>query len=423
VPPAAYSGQTRTAERNGERRANRPTLLVVDDEPEVLRSLYDLLRLDYRVLTAERGTDALEQLSREDVSVVMSDQRMPEMTGVEFLSRARGIKPEATRLLITGYADLKAVIDAINQGSVFRYVAKPWDPDELGTVIRQAVEHHDLIVEKQRLIEELQQANAQLEQANRLKENFIEVASHELNTPVTVVLGMAELWKMSQREEAPKEVHGWVDRILVAGRRLAGTVERMIQLLRSDKLAPSLEITSVELEPLIRDVLEELRPYLEARRQRVELEIPPDLGPVQADASKIADAVSNLVINAIKFTPDSGVIQVRGRAEPEPNDEVVIEVTDQGTGIGERERDHVFEPFFTGFDTMHHSSGDFQFGKRGIGLGLCLVKTFVEMHGGTVSLSSHPGAGSTFRIRLPRQPGPGPSGSDPAASRSRPSSS
>src|SRR5262245_60018666 len=112
--------------------AMRPTLLVVDDEPEVLRSVHDLLRLDYQVLTCQRGADALKVLeSGEEIHVVMSDQRMPEMSGVELLHHAKQIRPDATRLLFTAYTDVRAVVDAINEGSVFRYIAKPWDPEEL----------------------------------------------------------------------------------------------------------------------------------------------------------------------------------------------------------------------------------------------------------------------------------------------------
>src|SRR6266700_5167104 len=96
----------------------------------------------------------------------MTDQRMREMTGVEFLHRVRGEHPEAIRLLITGYADIKAVIDAINQGNVYRYISKPWDPDELQTIIRQAAEQYDLLVERKRLLAELQIKNQELSKAN-----------------------------------------------------------------------------------------------------------------------------------------------------------------------------------------------------------------------------------------------------------------
>ena len=154
--------------------------------------------------------------------MIMSDQRMPGMTGVELLRHAKEIRPETTRLLFTAYADIRTVIDAINQGHVFRYLAKPWDSDELEAVVHQAVEHHDLIVEKNRLLAELQAANAKLTEANRLKGAFIEVASHELNTPVTVVLGMTRaLEDVSQPPMPSPRIAIGSSRIGTAAQRLA----------------------------------------------------------------------------------------------------------------------------------------------------------------------------------------------------------
>src|SRR5262245_33920714 len=100
----------------------RHCLLVVDDEAEVVQSLQDLLRFDYRVLGASRAAEGLKLVQNEEIHIVMSDQRMPEMNGIEFLQQLRDLHPDIVRLLFTGYADIKAVIDAINQGSVFRYV-------------------------------------------------------------------------------------------------------------------------------------------------------------------------------------------------------------------------------------------------------------------------------------------------------------
>jgi signal transduction histidine kinase len=380
----------------------RPTLLVVDDEPEVLRSLYDLFRIRYRVLTCERGADALKILDAPgDIHVVMSDQKMPEMTGVQVLHHAAKVRPEATRLLFTAYADIKAVIDAINQGSIFRYITKPWDTDELEVVVRQAVEQHDLIVERTRLVAELQETNRRLVEANRLKAAFIEVASHELNTPVSVVLGMTELWKWSQAETASPAERGWVDRIHHAGRRLAATVERMLKLLRTDQLDHTLDFEPTELAPLIRETVAELAPFLRAREQKVQVELDPGLGVAEVDRQKLSDIVTNLMVNAIKFTPDGGTVRLI--AGPDGPDWIQFRVVDQGLGIEPAERRHLFEPFFTGFDTMHHSSGEYQYRKRGIGLGLCLVKTFAELHGGRVEVESAPGCGSAFGFRLPRR--------------------
>jgi DNA-binding NtrC family response regulator len=130
----------------------KPSILVVDDEPDILFSLRALLRRDFEVHTAEGGAAALEVLHRHPVRVIMTDQRMPEMTGAELLHRARDECPEAIRIIFTGYADLKAVIDAVNRGEIYRYLTKPWDPDELCAVLRQACDHYEVLAERHRLL-------------------------------------------------------------------------------------------------------------------------------------------------------------------------------------------------------------------------------------------------------------------------------
>src|SRR6478609_8519582 len=150
-------GDARGVGRSGERKVSpemavatnkRHTILVVDDEPDVVKSVQDLLRYDYKVLGATSAAQGLQIMQDNEVHVVMTDQRMPETTGVEFLTQLRGEHPDAIRLLFTGYADIRAVIEAINQGNVFRYLTKPWDPDELQTIIRQGCERYDMIVER-----------------------------------------------------------------------------------------------------------------------------------------------------------------------------------------------------------------------------------------------------------------------------------
>jgi signal transduction histidine kinase len=404
IRPAPPESTAQDQQKDGVPGASqRPTLLVVDDEQDVLSSVRDWLRIDYRVITFQRGEEALEYLrSGQCAQVILSDQRMPEMTGVEVLRQAKAIRPETTRLLFTAYIDIRAVIDAINQGHVFRYIAKPCDPDELSVIVRQAVDHHNLIVEKNQLLADLKESNARLKETNRLKGAFIEVASHELNTPVTVMLGMLELWKMSQGESASPTERQWVDRIGAAAGRLARTVEKMLKLVRNREFSQSLDTQPIELGPLVRQAIDELSPYLELRSQAVSVSIEPDLGLLEADASKISDVLTNLLANAVKFTPDGGTIRLEVRSEPAAGDWVRVSVGDQGVGVALDDQQHLFEPFFTGFDTLRHSSGDYQFGKRGIGLGLWLVKTFVELHGGRVEVSSTPGVGSTFSFLLPR---------------------
>jgi signal transduction histidine kinase len=283
--------------------------------------------------------------------------------------------------------------------------------------VRQAVEHHDLIVEKNRLVAELQAANRRLTEADRLKGAFLKVASHELNTPVSIILGLIELSRISPGEPFPTD-RPWIDRMGAAARRLARTVERMLQLVRSGEFGRALERQSIDIGSLVRRALDELDPYLELRGQSVAVAIDPALGPIEVDPEKIADVLINLLANAVKFTPDGGTIRVAAAVEPGAPDRVRVSITDEGVGVPDDDQQHLFEPFFTGFDTLHHSSGDYQFGKRGLGLGLWLVKTFVEMHGGRVEVSSRHGRGSTFSFLLPSSPAVGggsraESGTDP----------
>src|SRR5205823_7349990 len=130
-------------------------ILVVDDEPEILYSLEGLLRMEFEVHTAGSGQKALEILKEQPIHVVMTDQRMPELTGVELLSRVQGEWPDAIRMVFTGYSDLKSVIDAINEGHVYRYILKPWNPEELIMVLHQACEEHDRIAARRSLLRDL----------------------------------------------------------------------------------------------------------------------------------------------------------------------------------------------------------------------------------------------------------------------------
>src|SRR3989337_762277 len=130
-------------------------ILIVDDEPEMLYSLKDLLRYEFEVHTARSGADALELLKTQPIHLIMTDQRMPEMTGVEVLRQGKCEYPAAIRVIFTGYADTAALVDPLNQGNAYRFVAKPWDPEELQATLREACVAYDRIVERRRLMREL----------------------------------------------------------------------------------------------------------------------------------------------------------------------------------------------------------------------------------------------------------------------------
>jgi CheY-like chemotaxis protein len=142
----------------------RSKILVVDDEEAILETMTYTFEDDYQVLTASSAREALDLLERDGpVSVVISDQRMPEMTGVEFLSKVFEMNPTTTRIILTGFADMDAIIRAINDGHVYAYITKPWEPADLKQVVRRAVDHHALAVENERLMTDLRDANVMLQ--------------------------------------------------------------------------------------------------------------------------------------------------------------------------------------------------------------------------------------------------------------------
>ena len=114
------------------------TLLVVDDEPDVGDSVHDLLRREFRVLKAKSAAEGYKLMETNEVHIIMTDQRMPQVTGVELLSKVRVGHPTAVRMLFTGYADLDSIISAINQGHIFQFLKKPWQPEELEAAVREA---------------------------------------------------------------------------------------------------------------------------------------------------------------------------------------------------------------------------------------------------------------------------------------------
>ncbi len=183
-------------------------ILFVDDEVNILRSLQRLFfdEEDYEVHTAESGAEALDMLEKEGLrpAVIVSDQRMPGMSGSEFLSEVRRRLPEAMRIILTGYADINAAVEAINVGAVYRYIMKPWDDDELKLAIRDAVAHYLLVQENRQLTEQLQHTNRQLEELNERLEQKVAERTTELRKAYE-----ANLRLTGELEDKVRELEGW----------------------------------------------------------------------------------------------------------------------------------------------------------------------------------------------------------------------
>lgn len=183
LPPAMVSG--------GERSR---TLLLVDDEANILTALKRLLRRDgYTIITADSGLAGLELLASQPVDVIISDQRMPGMTGVEFLRRAKEIYPATIRMVLSGYTELQSVTDAINEGAIYKFLTKPWDDEQLRENIAEAFRHKEIVDENRQLSQKLQLTNQELAVANERLAALLAKKQQELSRDHTSLDIMQEL--------------------------------------------------------------------------------------------------------------------------------------------------------------------------------------------------------------------------------------
>lgn len=151
-------------------------IMIVDDEPVNLRTLERLFRRDYQVVTAQSGAEALTLLQHHDVALLISDQRMPEMTGIELMKNTVTLRPQMVKLLLTGYTDVSALIEAINCGLVYHYLTKPWNNDDLRVAVSRGLEHYEMMKSRHLLGMENQRLRARLNEISELATQEIEQA-------------------------------------------------------------------------------------------------------------------------------------------------------------------------------------------------------------------------------------------------------
>jgi NtrC-family two-component system sensor histidine kinase KinB len=224
----------------------------------------------------------------------------------------------------------------------------------------------------------------------RMKDEFVLTASHELRSPLTSVQGFAELLMLEREKLSPKQAET-VEIILNNTRHLVRLLNDLLDLARSDAGRLSINPAPTDMGPLVEDVARTIRAQTEAKDQRLEVEIEPDLPRVNAEPDRIRQVLVNLVTNAHEYCPEGASISVTARRV---GDEVEIAVGDDGPGIPKPQADHIFDRFTRGDAGLTQRVG-------GTGLGLAISKSLVELHGGAIGVSSTPGEGSTFRIVLP----------------------
>ncbi|MDP6504938.1 MAG: hybrid sensor histidine kinase/response regulator [Planctomycetota bacterium] len=382
------------------------TLLIIDRDEFHREACSELLEDEYHVITVSSVNEGIECLKSREVHVILTDTGVPEMLQKQFVREMKGEHSHAVPVVLTGELDLQTVIDAINHGYIFRFVSKPWNPIELKEVLRHAAESYTGIAERENLLKSLEETNRALQKSyddlaelDRLKTAFMAIASHEIRTPLTLITGFTTLLEMGVGCKEPEQISHSLAKIKEGAKRLERTVKSLFQMVEMGEIKQPLNLESCNPAALMERVIEYSRPFIQERDLDVVFD-PDGISDMFLDPAKIEDVFNNLLLNAIKFTPDGGKIEIR-TCQPPGSNQIEIEVQDHGVGISDEDLKHIFEPMFSTFSTLHHSSGVYEFQRRGMGLGLAVCKKFVELHDGTIEVCSGESGGTTVKIKLP----------------------
>lgn len=368
-------------------------ILCVDDDRAGLATVARTLRDVAPVVTAHSGAEACAALGPE-IAVVVSDYRMPAMLGTDLLAAVSARDATIGRILLTAYADVESLMDAINVGHVHRYVAKPWDPRELRAAVRQSHEAALATRARIRLDAETARAYARLQELDALRTRFVALAAHELRTPLHVLGAVLEALAERGLEEEAAALVATAERNV---RWLGRSVGAMTDLVRLSQPRPRPH-AALCLADVLRRAAADVAPLC-ARRELTLVVEPAPATPGFGDADDLHRAVVNLSLNAIRFTPDGGRITLALRAETDGD---ALVVGDTGVGIAAALLPRLGEPFVTGAPIDAHHSDPIAFGAGGLGLGLAVVRAIAEAHGGTLHLASVEGAGTTASLFVPR---------------------
>jgi two-component system sensor histidine kinase/response regulator len=378
-------------------------ILVVDDEVFNLETLKRTFRQHYTIFTATSGAEGLEILAREQIHIVISDQRMPAMTGTEFLKKVVELYPATIRLILTAYTDVGDLIEAINSGLVYKYVTKPWQPQDLKMTIQRAADHYWADESRRMLTGELRKKNRllvnqnkELKRVDELKTRFMSVASHELRTPLAIISGSIELLSMMMENLNEKQTH-LVRNAMEGTTRLNDIISSVFDLVKIDSDKMMLTFQAFDLQKLIENVLKNYSDVLSER----ELKLTTSLHPVnvEIDPASIFTVFDKVISNAIKFTPNNGAIDI---SLQEMENHVVCRVKDTGIGIPADELEHIFDKFYQLGIVDQHSTSKTQYKGGGTGLGLSICQGIVRLHKGNIrAKSAGENQGTTIIIEIP----------------------
>ncbi|MGD2180093.1 response regulator [Lusitaniella coriacea] len=407
---------------------SKPVIVCVDDERFVLVGLRDQLTpyfgQEYDIELAESGEEALEifeELQAEGIEIplAIADQMMPNMNGDELLIELHHKYPKTLKILLTGQANTEAIVNAVNQANLYRYIGKPWDAEDLRLTIAEALRSYaqdkKLTAQNktlQTINRELEQLNVSLEKkvsqrtaqledakqaaevANQAKSEFLANMSHELRTPLNGILGYAQILQRD-RASTPKQKDG-VDIIYRCGNHLLALIEEILDLSKIEAKRLELAPSDCHVASFLAEIVDICRIKAEQKEISFRYEVLNKLpAGIRVDKKRLRQILLNLLSNALKFTDVGGVtfkVEAIETEEAEAIATLRFQVEDTGSGIAPEQLERIFSPFEQVGARSRHSEGT--------GLGLAITRQLAAMMNSKINVRSTPSCGSTFWLDL-----------------------
>ncbi len=397
---------------------NKPKILYVDDEEDNLTSFKYQFFDDYDIDLAISADDGFKLLEKNTYDIIISDQRMPGTSGTEFFADILGNYPDTIRIILTGYSDIGAVIEAINRSKVYYYLQKPIKESELEKVINNALEVIRLQRENRDLIRRLKESYSSLEdyagkleeeitirkrkeadlilaknkaeEANKLKTEFLTQVSHEIRTPINVILNFCSLIQEDIRPTTSEDVLEQFNAIKESGNRIVRTVDLILNMAQLQTNTYDSQKGIINLKS---DIFEKLvKEYsVKAEIKNIDLNFSDNgLDPaIEGDSYSIAQIFDNLINNAIKYT-DHGSVSIELNCD---GNHCSVEIKDTGIGISQEFLSKAFEPF-------RQEEQGYTRSYDGIGLGLTLVQKYCQINNAVLDIKSEKGKGTTITVKF-----------------------
>ena len=374
---------------------SKGNILYVDDEQRNLDGFVHSFKDIYSIYVSKSTDEGLKLIKDKQIEVLIADLRMPDLSGFEFINQVKELNPNIICIVVTAYGDMSAVLDAISQGNIFRFILKPWDERDLQHTINNAIDLYRLKVQNENLIlrlkkqnRKLRKANSEAKQSNRLISGFLANLNHELRTPMNGIIGFSEL--ISHPEVTEERRCHYASIIKDNTYRLLTIVNSIIDLSRLE--AGIVNISQGELD--VNDLLNDIALFAESMisSKGLKLRVFTDLDQciIFSDQFHIKRIINLLLDNSIKFT-HTGKIELGYIVD---NTEIVFYVKDTGKGIQRKQQQKIFESFFQEEFALIRQY-------EGLGVGLTIANHLIHLLGGKMWLKSELGKGSTFFFSLP----------------------